>query len=453
MVSNSPALPLPNDFTFREESTESPSISQLETMHKMLSPSPRTRVSLHNGAILLDAESLQREDPLLLLGIMSGNSARRRMLRCHWLRAPRRILARMRVRFVVGLTHVTLRSEWEEEPESWELRVNVSEGVRLWRRPDLRRHQAFTGTFSTYFKQAAFLRFAATQPEPMVGRADDDAFISPHMLLAYATLLNRMPYAAYAGVFEWISWRPLRLEATGFSYGLAEARGRAKAPHRNCSRQAPAADSSAYGSACMGPFGYAKGPLLLVNAQALQWLVRAPVFLRDLQRAKDMAEGRLPTRKGRIDDDINVGFWMAHMPNLRVVRLRRVVWKDTWRGGADVTKILAAHKAPWVHHDELHNVTSSIWQSAATLGVDAFCNSDVPPCKSCAHAPSQRPCLLEVTVEAARALGLPGAPSVSRCISEPKRGLVRCPTFKRESHPTPPSPFDAQKGLCVAPQV
>ena len=109
-----------------------------------------------------------------------------------------------------------------------------------------RQHQSFTGTFSTYFKQAAFLRFAATQPEPLIARADDDAFISPHMLVAYAHLLSKLQQPIYGGVFEWISWRAAKLEATGFSYGLSEARGRAKAPHRNCSRSVPGADSAAY---------------------------------------------------------------------------------------------------------------------------------------------------------------------------------------------------------------
>ena len=73
----------------------------------------------------------------------------------------------MRVLFVVG-TSRPLRNAWELAPaESMELRVNISEGVRVWRAPRVggmpQRHQSFTGTFSTYFKQVAFLRFAATQ--------------------------------------------------------------------------------------------------------------------------------------------------------------------------------------------------------------------------------------------------------------------------------------------------
>ena len=394
--------------------------------------------------------------PLLLLGIMSGNAARRRMLRCHWSRAPAFVLAQTRVRFVVGsnATNERLAEDWKDVPEAWELRVPVSEGVRLWQQPDPRRHQSFTGTFSTYLKQAAFLRYAFTQPEPLVGRADDDVFISAPMLLAYATLLSRLPWPAYGGVFEWISWRAERLEATGFSYGLAEARGRAKAPHRNCSRVAAPADSVAYESKCVGPIGYAKGPLLLMNHRALRWLVAAPVFHRDLQRAKAMAEGRLPTRKGRIDDDINLGFWMSRMPGLRVVRLRRVVWKDTWRNGADVATVLAAHKAPWIHHDELHNMTKAIWDVASAVRVDALCQSNAPPCRSCAHASSQRACILEVALERPLAHEPAAVPAVqpSACIGAQamERKRLGCPAFARDSHPSAPSELEAQSGACVA---
>lgn len=259
MPQQPPPGALPVDFAFRQvASTGKPrqlEMNQLEVMHKLIPPKPRGRYAVHMGQELSVASATHA--PLLLLGIMSGHEARRALLHCSWARVSRSVTS-IRVRFVVG-SHQPLAAEWEHSPESMELRVNVSEGMRLWRRPDVLKgkHQAFTGTFSTYQKQVAFLRFAATQPEPLVGRADDDAFISPHMVLAYATLLNRLPHAVYAGVFEWISWRAARLEATGFSYGLAEARGRAKASHRNCSRSVPDADSDAYDHVCIGPFGCA----------------------------------------------------------------------------------------------------------------------------------------------------------------------------------------------------
>jgi hypothetical protein len=416
-------------FAFREVTDPKASSTDgraLEQMHKLLQAQEPERFAVRGGALATDEPP--STTPLLLLGIMSGNEERRRMLRCTWTRSSG-ALRRIRTLFVVGVQQ-PLQSQWEEASQVMELRVNISEGVRVWRPPQTngpqRKHQAFTGTFSTYFKQAAFLQYAATQPEPLIGRADDDVFISPHMLLAYATLLQRSPHPFYGGVFEWISWRASRLEATAFSYGLAEARGRAKAPHRNCSRAAPDAESDAYDHFCVGPFAYAKGPLLMMNQAALRWLVGAKVFRRDLQRAWDMVEGRAPTRKGRIDDDINLGFWMVRMPGLHVLRLRRVVWKDTWGGGADPAMLLAAHKMPWQLHAEVLNLTSTMWETAPAVRVAALCRSEAPPCTACSHARSQRPCTLEV--------GLETSLQASPCIRAPKRGMG-CPLFARESHP------------------
>lgn len=429
---SAPLRALPTDFSFREVTVPAAAaVSQtdgraLEQIHKQLQEHGGERFAVHSGAMMIDEPVAPSAHPLMLLGIMSGNADRRSVLRCAWMRSPA-VHRDIRVLFVVGKQQ-RMQSEWELGPaDKMELRVNISEGVRVWKAAQFgqsQKAQSFTGTFSTYFKQATFLRFAASQPEPLIGRADDDVFISPHMLLAYATLLRHLPQPFYGGVFEWISWRAARLEATGFSYGLAEARGRAKAPHRNCSR-VPLDDSDSdswEGPACIGPFAYAKGPLLMMNQPALQWLMHAKTFRRDLQRAWDMVEGRAPTRKGRIDDDINLGFWMARMPRLHVLRLRRVVWKDTWRDGADAAMLLAAHKLPWQLHEEMFNTTSSMWETATAANVAAICRSDAPPCTSCAHARSQRTCVAEIGVETNL--------QASRCIRAPKKGSG-CPKFAR----------------------
>lgn len=430
---------VPADFSFREIDVPDSASSEgraLEQIHKVLQAEPSERFAVRNSALSVAMAPSGSQLPLMLLGIMSGHESRRRLLSCSWGRVPE-LQTQLRVLFAIGSPD-PLPTEWEFVPASTSglgsialLRVNISEGVRVWKakegtRQALRQHQSFTGTFSTYFKQAAFLRFAATQPEPLIARADDDAFISPHMLVAYAHLLSKLQQPIYGGVFEWISWRAAKLEATGFSYGLSEARGRAKAPHRNCSRSVPDADSAAYDHACLGPFAYAKGPLLLMNQRSLGWLVRAPIFHRDLSRAQDMASGRAPTRKGRIDDDINLGYWMVRMPGLRVVRLRRVVWKDTWRDGADPAMLLSAHKLPWSLHAEMFNTTLAMWRSAAAAQVSALCRTNVPPCNSCSHARSQRACVVEIGLETTE-------PSPA-CIRQPKRGMG-CPLFVRESHP------------------
>ena len=97
--------------------------------------------------------------PLLLLGLMSRDAARRRLLRCTWVGA---LPAAVRVRFVLG-----------EGPA-----------------PDSGRHDVIvlpiaeqssgTGRISTYLKVMAFMRYAATQPEPLVCRPP-----LPHRLLLH----------------------------------------------------------------------------------------------------------------------------------------------------------------------------------------------------------------------------------------------------------------------------
>ena len=134
----------------------------------------------------------------------------------------------------------------------------------------------------------------------------------------------------------------------------------------------------------------------------------------------------MPTRKGRIDDDINLGYWMVRMPGLRMLRLRRVVWKDTWRDGADPALLLAAHKMPWQLHAQVYNLTASMWRTAKRASVGALCRTDAPPCTSCSHERTQRACVVEIGVETSQQ-----APA---CVRAPTKARG-CPKFARESHP------------------
>lgn len=71
-----------------------------------------------------------------------------------------------------------------------------------------------------------WLRWSASQPEPLIGKCDEDVLVVPPMLEAYATLLcnmslhagqamlgGREPAQVLAGVFEWYSWAPATLAA------------------------------------------------------------------------------------------------------------------------------------------------------------------------------------------------------------------------------------------------
>ena len=287
----------------------------------MQNPAPKTA-----GAVVQAA-------PLVLLGLLSGNPTRRAMLRCTWMMVPK-LDGQVRLLFVVG-------SNAPAEGATDELRVNVTEGERM--RAHGQKEQAKfdpgkkvqTGSVTTYWKLAAFFQYAATQPEPMVGRGDDDVLISPRMLLAHAQLLLTLPGGlparpsevrwapqgtvpyVYAGVFEWYSWRKGTLHSTGFGFSAGAARKRTRAPWRNCSAdglKSPPEDP------CVGPIAFAKGPLMLLSSSAVRWLVASPDFHRDLATARAMAEGRaaayMGPGSGRIDDDVQLGYWLSQLPGL-----------------------------------------------------------------------------------------------------------------------------------------
>jgi hypothetical protein len=147
--------------------------------------------------------------PLLLLGMLSGSLPRREMLRCSWMRVNALARDGVRVLFIVGKENAENRSDV--------LAVNVKEGAFMRSKNDkVNQTRSFdvkklirTGSVTTYWKLVEWLKYAATQPEPMVGRADDDVFISPRMLIAHTRLLlghAMRPGASgrvYAGVFEW----------------------------------------------------------------------------------------------------------------------------------------------------------------------------------------------------------------------------------------------------------
>lgn len=112
------------------------------------------------------------------------------------------------------------------------------------------------------------LQYAATQPEPMIGRADDDIFLSPRMLLAHVHMLLHTPTIVgthpdpliFAGVFEWYSWRTRTLHSTAFGLTAGSSRANSRRAWRNCTAAAAATwhvlpdygDSDAFSRQCRG---------------------------------------------------------------------------------------------------------------------------------------------------------------------------------------------------------
>ena len=361
-----------------------------------------------------------RGRPLVLLGVLSGSSARQRLLRCTWMRS---VGFGVRIVFVVGRDAKPIVAAGGGVEV---LVANVSEARH---RSYLDRARAsVTGSFTAYFKLVAFLQYAAAQPEPFVVRADDDVFLSPRMLHVYASWVQRKMSTGlvYGGVFEWYSWRTATQLATCYGYAWAIAEARARQPWRNCSATLFAVGDDGAGR-CQGPIPFAKGPFVLLSRSAVEWLVRSPRFERDVRRARALSElsGAEADRRGhRVDDDVQLGYWMAHAPGLTYLRLRRQV---AGAGGGD-TNLLATHKAPWEIYAPLAGVVDFSWRSAAEVEVRSACEESAP-CSTCAVS-GARTCIVEARLllpESARG-------RVPRCVADAK--ATGCPAFRDGSEPS-----------------
>ena len=100
---------------------------------------------------------------------------------------------------------------------------------------------------------------------------------------------------------------------------------------------------------------------------------------------------------GRIDDDVQLGYWMSQLPGLHVVTFRRyMAWHDRWKAGVMqmLPRLLLAHKVPWQEYVTLINASEALWHAAPHAVGRLLC--DGPPCAGCAHVPSQRACAVDV---------------------------------------------------------
>ena len=78
---------------------------------------------------------------------------------------------------------------------------------------------------------------------------------------------------------------------------------------------------------CTGPVAFAKGPLMLMSKKAVSAVVDSQLFARDVAQAHALSRGEAKAYKGpgsgRIDDDVQLGYWMSQINDLRVVTFRR----------------------------------------------------------------------------------------------------------------------------------
>jgi len=380
--------------------------------------------------------------PQLLVGLISGNPSRRAVLRSTWVGEVQRS-GTARVRFVVGK-----EAPDGERPDVFV--VGVAENQPLQGGPSGGTDGTLlTGalTWTQYAKVVAFIRYAATQPEPLIAKGDDDVFVVPQMLDTYVRLLletsrNEGDADLVAGVFEWYSWKPATMAAKAWGQArqrsalLSDRSGslvEARCSHYTCNcsaggggwlwdgwelHEAPAQDNHparAASSACVGPQAFPKGPLKMLTAGTVRWLVGSARFVADTRYAEQLLGGtpvaeagewaaqlrlRRTERARRVElsEDAQMGYWLAAHPSLRYVhfsQFRAWLASRSHFSRRGLRCLLSVHQMP---EDEMASVLremQGLWAASHVLHVHTSCSAR-PPCDPlltmCAHLPGQRVC-------------------------------------------------------------
>ena len=151
------------------------------------------------------------------------------------------------------------------------------------------------------------------------------------------------------------------------------------------------------------------GPLILLSASAVRWLNSNSIVKRDVRQALALASGRVRAYKGpgsgRIPQDVILGFWLAHVPLLRVIEIQAfTAWADKWKFVGDLRSLLIAHRVPWERMAWLTDSTHRLWTSDGAAAVGKLsCAEAVCSAGTCASAPSQSACRMQVSLKSSNA--------------------------------------------------
>ena len=223
---------------------------------------------------------------LLALGIISAPmyKDRRLAMRASWMTWPNTLDgngSRITVRFVVRGQHTSqalgaaLYSEQQQYGDMLVVAVPWNES-RL-RGPVL--------------SLAAWLRHAtrAYASARFIAKCDDDAYINaPQLERVLASVSAAEPMASgwlYLGVLKWFHWFPHIFERSGFGDSFY-ASLKAGEGCRNKTRAEESCKHAGCG-ACLGPFPFASGFLILLGGRLARALSRSPLLNEDVRRLRN----------------------------------------------------------------------------------------------------------------------------------------------------------------------
>ena len=152
-------------------------------------------------------------------------------------------------------------------------------------------------TIGTYLLTNAFLRYAVHQTAvPYIGRADDDSLFDPTTVLSELNALpSQWDNVIYGPFHEWYMWSPNAMMPTCFGYSrerhlIAILQSRSRLRSRHPLNQTGVGLIPRFQRECLyddvvGPYPFAKGPLVVYSRSVAARLVSLPQFADDEEYA------------------------------------------------------------------------------------------------------------------------------------------------------------------------
>lgn len=156
-----------------------------------------------------------------------------------------------------------------------------------------------------------------------VAKMDDDAYVHvPDLLVMLRTLMRTTSHTpfTYFGSLSWFHWYPAIFERSGFGYTFDEAYWQGRFC-RNASAAAKRCRNAGCG-ACIGPFPFASGFLIVLSTPLTAELASSYGLQRDLEllQVKSKIVSRSGRKQGKLMEDIWLGSLIHRFPPSRPVR-------------------------------------------------------------------------------------------------------------------------------------
>ena len=273
--------------------------------------------------------------PLLALGIISAPQYLERRLgtRHSWLQWPNVKSGRVYARFVVRSGHAPhwLAQLLAAEQERYHDMLPAP--AVAWNETRLR---------GPVLSLAAWLQHAVEHlsSASYIGKMDDDAYLHAADFERLVLTVAATPRSehVYMGSMTWFHWQPGIFERSGhgWNYGQALKNG---ASCRNTTSARARCGGDARCGACVGPFQFASGYLIVLSAPVAAWLVRAqgtlPADVARLRAAGDSLVSRSGKPQDRVMEDIWLGSLLFRDPPPRPLTFVTLVgWQglisDSW---------------------------------------------------------------------------------------------------------------------------